>query len=215
MRDKSNWFEFEGYEPDDYDDLPPYCSAVMENYDNDEEVLIRVMKESEFHEERAEDQEYLDRANEEAMFKAALKTEMIKLQVEESGERVFYSHRYRDCQIPAEFEFDESKKDSDSSFALPANASEIKSVMFRVDGGASVTVNTKVLGAGGRDVALLQGSDLMQVLVACTSLEELYLRIYKTQTGIGDEFIEGIATLAPHLCQTLKVLSISDLNPPP
>jgi len=211
MRDSNCWFD--GYEPEDCDDMPPYASSVMENYDNDEEVLIRVMKESEFDEERAEDQKYLDRANEEAMFEAALKREMIKLQVEESGERVFYSYLYRDCQIPAEFEFDESKKDSDSSFALPANASEIKSIMFKVDGAASV--NTKVLGAGGRDVALLQGSDLMQLLVACTSLEELYVRSCKLRTEIDNEFIEGIATLAPHLRQTLKVLSISDLNLPP
>eukprot|EP00986_Skeletonema_menzelii_P005035 scaffold1778_cov135-Skeletonema_menzelii.AAC.4 len=207
MRDNSEWFT--DYEPeDDEEDLPPYDSAVMENWDNDEEVLIRVMKESEYYEERAEDQEYLERVREKAMFEAALKSEMIKLQVEDSGGKVFYSHLYPDCQIPAEFEFDESKKDADSSFALPTNAGETKSIMFKIDHKVSENVFRG-------DDAVLQGSDLMKLLVACTSLEELYLRSSGFQTSIDSRFFEGIAAEAPHLCQTLKVLSISGLELPP
>ena len=69
------------------------------------------------------------------MFDAALKSEMIKLQVEDSGGKVFYSRLYPDCQIPAEFEFDETtteKKDSDE-LVLPTNVSEVKSVMYKID----------------------------------------------------------------------------------
>ncbi len=199
MRSNNDWFT--DYEPDDDDeDLPPYDSAVMENWDSDEEVRIRVMKESQFHRERAEDQEYLERARDLTMFEAALKSEMIKLQVEDSGGKVFYSHLYPDCQIPAEFEFDESKQ----MFDLPDNASEVKSVMFKVQRDISGNVLR-----GDKEIEV---SGLMKLLIACTSLEELYLRSSGFQTTIDSEFFEGIIAEAPHLCQTLKILSISHLE---
>ena len=93
-RDRSDWFC--DYEHPDEDDLPPYDSAEMENWDNDEEILIRVMKQSEIDKERENDQQYLETAREKAIFEAALKSEMIKLQVKDSGGKVFYSHRYKD-----------------------------------------------------------------------------------------------------------------------
>lgn len=72
----------------------------MENWDNDEEILIRVMKQSEIDKERENDQQYLETAREKAIFEAALKSEMIKIQVKDSGGKVFYSHRYKDSQTP-------------------------------------------------------------------------------------------------------------------
>src|SRR6056300_1196060 len=108
----------------------------MGNFDADVEVLIRVMKESEFQKEREEDEKCVERENVKDDFKKALKSEMVKLQVEASGDRVFYSRLYPGIQIPAEFEFDESEeKDSDdsSSFVLPTNACSIKSVMYKMD----------------------------------------------------------------------------------
>lgn len=201
MRDKNDWFCY--YEPDAYDDdLPPYDSAIMENWDNDQEVLIRVMKESQFHQERADDEEYLESVHQEVTFEEALKSEMIKLQALESG-KVFYSHLYPDSQIKAEFEYDECKKDADSSLTLPANAGEIKSVMFKVD-------DAKVLWGDG---VILQQSNLMKLLVACTSLEELYLRS-PGLVPINSEFFEGITAAAPQL-RELKVISISGLELPP
>ena len=128
IRDKSVWYE--DYEPVG-DDLPPFNSAELKNWDNDEEILIRVMKQSAIDRERAADQEYLELAREKARFDAALKSELIKIQVKDSGGKVFYSRMYPDSQIPAEFEFDESK--DDSQFVLPTNAQEIKSVMYKVE----------------------------------------------------------------------------------
>lgn len=213
MRDNNDWFT--DYEPEDdgeEDDDPPYDSAVMQNWDNDEEVLIRVMKESEFYKERANDQKYLEQARTQAMFDAALKSEMIKLQVEDSGGKVFYSRLYPDCQIPAEFEFDETtkteKKDSDE-FVLPTNVSDVKSVMYKIDH----KVNGKVFSDG--DAELMKGSDLIKLLVECKSLEELYLRSSGFYTSIDSAFLEGVTAAAPHLCQTLKVLSINGFELPP
>lgn len=197
---------FTDYVPDEEDDLPPYDSAVMGNFDADVEVLIRVMKESEFQKEREEDEKCVERENVKDDFKKALKSEMVKLQVEASGDRVFYSRLYPGIQIPAEFEFDESEeKDSDdsSSFVLPTNACSIKSVMYKMYS----EVNWKVLSG---DEAMLQSSNLMKLLVACTSLEELYLRSTGWATPIGSKFFEGITDAAPHLGQTLKVLSINE-----
>jgi hypothetical protein len=69
-RDNSEWFD--GYdddeEDDDDDDLPPWNSADLENYDNDEEVLIRVMKHSAIAKEIAEDKEFLKQARIQAQF---------------------------------------------------------------------------------------------------------------------------------------------------
>ena len=44
---------------DEDDDLPPFDSADMQNYDNDEEVLIRVLREDEFRQEQKDDKECL------------------------------------------------------------------------------------------------------------------------------------------------------------
>lgn len=66
VRNYSCWFE--GYdEMGDYDeeeDLPPYNSAVMENYDNDEEVLIEVRKLGDINKQIAKDKNYLKQARE-------------------------------------------------------------------------------------------------------------------------------------------------------
>ena len=79
--------------------------------------------------------------------------------------------------------------------------------MYKID----ANVNWKVLS----DEAMLQGSNLMKLLVACTSLEELYLRSTGWSTPRGSKFFEGITDAAPHLGQTLKVLSIDgyELSP--
>jgi len=201
IRDNSEWFT--DYEPPaGDDDLPPFNSRDLRNYDNDEEILIRVMKQSEIDKERADDQEYLELAREKARFEATLKSELVKIQVRDSGGKVFYSRMYPDSQIPAEFEFDESKDDG-SKFVLPTNANEIKSVMYKVRDDKDH--RDKVLRG---DKAVLFDSDLMKLLMACTSLEELYLQSSGFQTHLDKEFIEGVVTKAPHLKDTLKVLSV-------
>ena len=101
---------------------------------------------------------------------------MIKIQVRDSCGKVYYSRMYPDSQIPAEFEFDESK-DDDSKFVLPTNASEIKSVMYKVRDDKDH--RDKVLRG---DKTILYESDLMKLLIACTSLEELYLQSSGFQT---------------------------------
>lgn len=133
------------------------------------------MKQSEIDKERADDQEYLELARENARFNATLKSELIKIQVRDSGGKVFYSRMYPDSQIPAEFEFDESK--DDSKFVLPANANEIKSVMYKIRDDKDH--RDKVLRG---DKSVLFDSDLMKLLMACTSLEELYLQSSGFQT---------------------------------
>ena len=205
IRDNSDWYQ--DYEPKG-DDLPPFNSADLRNYDCDEEILIRVMKQSAIDKERADDQEYLELAREKARFEAALKSEMIKIQVRDGGGKVFYSRMYPDSQIPAEFEFDESK--DDSQFVLPSNASEIKSVMYKVKDNRDH--RDKILRG---DETILFESNLMKLLIACTSLEELYLKSSGFQTFVDDKFIEGVAAKAPHLKNTLKVLSVRNLQLPP
>ena len=86
IRNRSEWFE--DYEAEDGDDLPPYDSASMQNWDNDEELLIRVMKESEIDAEVEDNHEYMRSARDRAQLGAALEKELARVQIQQSGGRV-------------------------------------------------------------------------------------------------------------------------------
>lgn len=111
----------------------------------------------------------------------------------------------RIVKLRTEYEFDEEK---DMPFVLPSNASDIKTIMYKVNH----KVNYKVIRG---DKEALFESDLMKLLVACTSLEELYLQCTGFNCTIGQDFIEGVLSKAPHLSQTLKVFSINMFDLPP
>mmetsp|Transcript_30742 Transcript_30742/g.35052 ORF Transcript_30742/g.35052 Transcript_30742/m.35052 type:complete len:457 (-) Transcript_30742:55-1425(-) len=201
--DNEEWFS--GYEdelPENSDDLPPYDSADFENYDNDDEVLIRVVKESEIMKEMAEDEEFLQHAREKSHLESVQKSETVRLQLLDGGSRVFYSLRHKDFMIPAQFEFDESKEED---FTMPPNASNIPTLFYKVTdkrtGQIISCYEEKEYGS----------CNLLKLLTACTAVEELYLRSFGIQTILGVDFVEALAVKAPHLGQNLRILSLSGL----
>ena len=206
-RDSSEWFTDYEIEHETEDDLPPFDSAIMENYDNDDEVLIRVLREPEFRQEQADDEEFLQNHLAEEQLEAILKKEVVRIQVEESG-NVFYSSGYSDFQVPAELEIDESKDTEKHQITqIPANgAASLKSLLFKV---SSKSMSHQAIM--GYNEERHESCELIQLLQQCTELEELYLRCpFETEMCI--EFVEALSKKAPHLSNSIKVYSMSGIE---
>lgn len=192
---------------DDYEDIvgnddPPFDSAEMENYDNDEEVIIQVMTKHAIDEKKQQDKEFLDRANSERHMDALIKEHLFRIRIQDAG-RVHYSNPPRPYDIPAEIEIIESNNGENAS--VPENAALVKSIMYR--------------GKHPSFQQFLQNPDenhlLFQLLRACTSLEELYLRSDGFQDTITLELLTLIQKHAPHVTKSIKVLSLAMLQVDP
>jgi hypothetical protein len=57
IRNRSGWFDDHPY---DEEDEPPWDSSIMENYDNDEEVCIRITTQENFKADQEKDQKTVD-----------------------------------------------------------------------------------------------------------------------------------------------------------
>jgi len=199
-RDESCWFEDHPFE--DHQD-PPYCSAIMENYDNDEEIVIDVLTEEEFDQAQADMESQLRRVASQKYFEAVLKKKLRKQQALAVGE-VFYPYPVDDWKIPANLELYRTTTMEQAQAAAPnQDLSKVKSVLFQTD--------TTAERADKSDLEFTSDSVLVQVLKKATELEEIH---FMFQGGgkivkFGQAFFDMILEEAPHLSQTVKKLSIN------
>jgi hypothetical protein len=142
-RADSVWFE--GYEDEGHweDDNLPWDSADAGNYDNDEEVMIEIMKKSDFEKQEAENEEFLDKARHQKIFEARVAEGVMAAQVKAAG-RVFYSSfSPKPYDIPAELELGPCKKTKggdtkegstgveEAPLKIPDNIASVKTLLFR------------------------------------------------------------------------------------
>ncbi len=82
--------DFESIDEDMFDEEPPWDSAELGNYDNDEEVLIEIRTRKEHEATCAEEQKLVAKARGKQIYGRRLEEQMLRRQVEAAG-RVHYS----------------------------------------------------------------------------------------------------------------------------
>jgi len=184
------------------------------------------MTQKKLEEQEAKDDAYLRKENMKRRYKLTVENEVTKLQIRDSG-RVHYSTPQRPFDVPAELEVvEEDARDHPCvkymkpeavarGIEVPTNAANIRSLMYRGGKKQLLEFSWTCRKAGWNDTAKTEAEGqvesvpLLQILSACTSLEELYI---KGQCGVGPFFVEMLLVAAPHLQRTLKVLSLSLLD---
>lgn len=236
-RNNSEWFQDhcqrgppdsddDDSDEDDYDDdegaymftntdQPPYDSADIQNYDNDEEKRIEVMTRGEYEAREAEESAFLKREGMRRCFTNKVRRGVLALRTKDAG-RVHYSTPSQPYDIPAELEIEEKENEGESKSPVPptANASTIKSLMYmgRNDG-AVCKFMTECCQEDSDDEAEatdddVTGNDFLRLLRACTALEELHLKMSQCFGQVSPAFVQKMLIAAPHLRSTLKVLSV-------
>ena len=104
----SREYHFEGEDFDDLDD-PPWDSANLENYDNDEEVRFEVMTRMEHDASVADDRSYVALEFGKLRYDAKLREKVLVAQVRSAG-RVYYGFN-GEMDIAAELEVVEKRRD--------------------------------------------------------------------------------------------------------
>ena len=188
---------------------PPFDSAKMKDYDNDDEVLIQVMTKREYSrlylQIKADNEVYLAKKREEANFELKLKDEMFALQIQDASPRVHYSTFAKAYDIPADLEIkEESGKfvihDTRKAKAITkTNSHDIRSILIK-----------------GKDLFRPMQDDRIPIqilMTACSeysSIEEIHIHMEScTQRDeVPAHFFEVLLKAAPRIGWTLKVLSI-------
>ena len=204
-------------------DEPPWDSADLQNWDNDEEVRFEVMTVAEFEKQEADDAAYVRRERMRHQYEGTVEHVMLGMQIKDAG-RVFYTQPPSPNFIKAELEIfdyeveDDGETEKKGNYApkkvdIPPNASSIKSLMYK--GGNAFDKYTRKFrlekiseeteDAKAED---FEASGLLCILKACTSLEELHIQCTNFNTFISPVLLLKMQTAAPHLARTLKVLSI-------
>ena len=222
--------DLEEMEDNDYrftnSDEPPYDSADLENWDNDEEEMIEVMTREDFEEEQANNQAFLRKEGMKRRYHFTVKGKMMELQIKDAG-RVHYSTPPQPFDLKAEVEVAEEDcrdgplaklmraDDLNRGLAVPSNASDIKSLMYLGGKKELKEFSTKCSRANKDEIAKGLGSTpLLDIVAACTSLEELHIKGFMGCT-VSPTFVDALIKAAPHLPHTLKVLSVgmNDVEP--
>ena len=189
----------------DEDDLPPWDSSIMANYDNDEEVIIDVMTRAEYQAQVEENQRYLNNARFEKQFESKVERGVLAEKAKAIG-RVFYSFPPQPYDIPAELEMDDS---SDRQEILKKDLGSLKSLRFA--GGKLWKASIDFWNESEdteQDPKKAPPDLLLETLARCSNLEELHLKLTDSfQTELSSGYIDKILEVAPHLSETLKVLS--------
>ena len=182
---------------------PPFDSAKMKDYDNDDEVLIQVMTKREYSrlylQLKADNEAYLAKKREKANFEMKLKDEMFALQIQDASPRVHYSTFPRAFDIPADLEIKE-------------------------EGGTFVIKDTRKAKARGIRSVFIKGKELfhprkddripIQILMtACaeySGIEEIHIHMESDsqRDDVPARFFQVLLKAAPRIGWTLKVLSI-------
>jgi hypothetical protein len=188
IRESSGWFDDHPYD-DKEEDGPPWDSSIMKNYDNDQEISIRIMTEADYKAEQKDDKEMVDASRNTHKFEQTIETMMLERQAIHAG-RVHYCRppQEPDWSIPAELQIDET---SDMNSLATKNLTSTKTLKYEYK--AKRFDRHKCI--------------LFKVLSACTCLQELHLHM---NCSLEASFFEHILRCAPSLTCTLKVLSIQD-----
>ena len=249
QRNNNDWFgeESESEKDETFGKLPPFNSAQLGNYDNDDEYLIQVMTQKEFEEKVENNIQTVQDAHKKKIAKEKSRDKTVNRMASTSGRCHYHyppifgkdesGNRVRINDIKCELEITEpkkpevKKKENDGKNATTADTnnnnndsndpiysmlkeytkeqlSSIKSVRYAIRSG------WELLPSPDKDPLLL-------LLAQCTSLEELHL-----DAGVDGRHLGRFETLligncnkenytnennilkyAPHLAQTLKVIS--------
>jgi len=185
-RDRSGWFDC--VEDDGGD--PPYSSAEQQNYDNDEEVLIEVLTESQAQEKEQEHFEKRMAAGAKCKFKDTVAYKMRKLQAL-NAKRVHYCTPRADWGIPAELEISDA-----TDIPSLSNLEKVKTLMYKP----------------ASKIEYSSDCALFSALSKCTKLQELHLHMENHKGKLSEEFVEGLLEAQPELKETLVVLSIANVR---
>ena len=205
-------------------DQPPYDSADLQNWDNDSEIRIEVMTVEEYEEQEASDEKFLCKARMQRRYNATVEEKIMQMQIKDAG-RVYYPQRPNpNLTVKAELEVldyevgDDGKEEKEGDYNLkpveiPKNASSIKTLMYK--GGkqslSKFMKDCRAMKEGDDHTATQQEQEsigLLRILAACKSLEELHLQSSTFSDIISPAFISKMLSAAPHLQQSLKVLSL-------
>ena len=184
-RDRSGWFDW----VEDNGEDPPYSSAEQQNYDNDEEVLIEVLTESQAQEKEQEQFEKRMAAGAKCKFKDTVAYKMRKLQAL-NAKRVHYCMPRADWGIPAELEISDA-----TDVQSLSNLEKVKTLMYKP----------------ASKIEYASDCALFSVLSKCTNLQELHLHMVNHKEKLSEEFVEGLLEAQPELGETLVVLSIANV----
>lgn len=191
IRDSSEFFDdWASCSAELFADGPPFDSALRENYDNDEELMIQVLSEDVYDEDRFEKKRIIDETIKRHEKKRIAEASKKAAKIAKKG-RVHYSFPAKDYDIKAELEvhFEHTKPLEDYT-----NLSTIKSILFRECNG---------MREGGLDRES-SFQFMLGMINLSTSLEELHWH----NAHCNDEKLKALLDAAPHLSNTLKVFSI-------
>lgn len=184
--------EFDGGEcwDDVEDDEPPWDSADLLNYDNDEEVIIDVMTVKESKEDKKEKRLYVERENLRIKFEAKVKK---GIQAERPT-GVFYADpaQRSDADVPAELEISDTFKLK----YIEMDLATLKSLLF--EGGKEHWVSSLKHWNSGKE-GTPPPDLLLEILPQCISLQELHLNKTCHDGDLTSGYIERILVVAPYL----------------
>lgn len=194
------------FDDGEWDAEPPWDSADLENYDNDEETIVTVMTKSEYENDREEDRLYLEKENLRVEFQGKVKAGLLAEQSKASGGgKVFYANPYRasDIDIPAELELNDTADLNE--IKKKKDLSSIKSLCFQGTKEQWIP-SLEYWNCKGKKEDVPPQDLLLDVLPQCTSLQELHLK-NNGRGSLSSGYMDKILEVAPHLAETLKVLS--------
>lgn len=194
LRDASDYFD--GRDECDDDDKLPFDSAKLQNWDNDTEFLIEVMKRAGYEADQAEKQQCINSKREEQQSSNNALAKAEEDAVKKRG-RVHYSFPSQPYDIKAEMEIDLNIKDTESPAYFDMNsfdetkAMNVKTLMIKEE-------------SNGYSQANVKDSILPKILSKFTSLQEFHWH----WSNSDEVHIKAILEAAPFLCNTLKVINI-------
>lgn len=193
-------------------------SADLDNLDNDDEELIEVMTQEQFDKQRAQEEAFLRKEGMKQCYEFTVREKVLELQIKDAG-RVHYSTPPKPFDIKADLEVVEedardwplaklmSEEHVTRGTAIPENATEIKSLMYLGGKKEFKAFCTECMTASEKSIAEGLGSTpLFDIVAPCISLQELHIK--GMSCIVSPIFVNELIKVAPHLQQTLKVLSV-------
>ena len=191
-----------------FDGEPPWNSAALENYDNDDEVLIEVKTVAAQAAKEADDEAYLAHARAEARWEGVFNEAVWAKRVAAAG-RVHYSRSPMPYDIKADLEVTELTAGAVSDAAAAAATT----LHFQPSPEASKPGPFDREASARKNAAF--AAALSSLCARCPQLRELHFYAGSLPgVVLTEECVEAMATAAPHLATTLVLLRVGgDLSP--